>query len=115
MGDAKWPRRDLWHTYFAQLIKQRPVAYLKPLRRLLPVPAVFLEHLQDDLPFEILRRLLGNVLQRDRLAEVDLGDDAAGRLRHKLRDERLLAADKHVAADKILKLPDVTRPMVVLH
>ena len=75
MGNAKGPGRDLRHADLAQLIEQRPIADLKPLCRLLPVPAVFLEHLEDDLAFEVLGRLLGDVLEGDRLAEVDLGDD----------------------------------------
>ena len=38
-----------------------------------------------------------------------------GRFGHQLRDQRLLAADQDVAADEILKLADIARPVVVLH
>src|SRR5438067_427232 len=108
MRNAKRPRRNLRHAGLAQLVQQGPVADLKPLCRLLPVPAVFLEDLKDDLSFEVLSRLLRNVLERHRLTQVDLSDDTFWSLRHQLRDQCLLAADQHVTADEILKLPDVT-------
>ncbi len=75
MRNAEGPGRNLRHPDLAQLIEQRPVADLEPFCCLLPVPAIVLENLQDDLALEVLGRLLGDVLERDRLAEVDLGDD----------------------------------------
>src|SRR5258705_11967880 len=104
MGNAKGPGRYLRHTDLAQLIEQRPIADLKPLCGLLPVPAIFLQHLENDLAFEVLGRLLGNVLERDWLAEVDLGDDASWRLGHHLSDGRLLPSHQTVAPDEILQL-----------
>ncbi len=50
------------------------------------------------------------------LAEVDVGGDAtAGGLGHHLGDQGFLAADQDVAADEVLELADVSRPVVVLH
>ena len=39
----------------------------------------------------------------------------AGGLRHQLGDQGLFAADQDVAADEVLKLADVSGPVVVLH
>src|SRR5215470_13815974 len=79
MRNAKGPRRHLWHADLAQLIEQRAITDLEPLCCLLPVPAVFLKYLQNDLAFKILGCFLGYVLERNRLAQVDLGDDALRR------------------------------------
>src|ERR1700760_44466 len=115
MRNAYRPGWNLRHAYLAQLVEQRPVADLKPFRCLLTVPAVLLEHFEDDLALQVLGRLLGNVLERDRFAEVDLGDDAAGPLGHRFGGQRLSTANQNIAADEIFELADISRPVVVLH
>ena len=116
MRDAERPRRNLRHTNLAEFVEQGAVADLEPLGRLLTVPAIFLEYFEDDLALKILGGLLGDVLEGDGFAEVDLGGDAAAwLLGHHLGDQGLLAADEDVAADEVLKLADVSRPVIALH
>ena len=114
--EAERTRRDLRHAGFAELVEERAVADFEPFGGLLPVPAVGLEHLEDDLAFQILRRPFGDVLKRDGFAEVDVGGDAVFCLSgNEVADERLFAADEDVGADQVFELADVSRPVVPLH
>src|SRR5580658_4271348 len=112
----RWSRK-MTGIHLIQFVKQRAIAHLEPFGSLLPVPIIGAQYLEDDLALEVKRGLLGDALERERLAEVDVGDDAVAceRLRHQLSRKKFLIADEHVAADQIGELADVARPVVALH
>src|SRR5579885_108616 len=55
----------------ADLIEQRAVADAEGAGRLLAVPVMCLQDLEDDLTFEFARGLAGKFLERDRPVEID--------------------------------------------
>ena len=63
-----------WQTGVANLIEQRPIADVEGASRLLAVPVVMLQHLQNDLAFQFMDRLAGYLLQRDGPVDRDVGD-----------------------------------------
>ena len=101
-------------TGIPNLIKQGAVADIERLRRLFAVPVMRLEHFQDDLSFQFANRLARELLELDRAVEVDFSVQQAFIPGNQVTGDNILCPQNDIALDEVFKLPNISRPVVLL-
>src|SRR5581483_4448242 len=96
------------------LIQKSSIADVEGLCRLIAVPMVVVQDLQDDLAFELACRLPGELFERNRAVQTDVGREEVGLARLQVAAYGVLGAEDYVTLNYIFKLTDVSRPLILM-
>src|SRR6266446_3688764 len=98
----------------ADLVEESSVADAEGAGRLLAIPVVGLQNLQDDLALQFAGGLAGDHFQRDRPIEVQVEGGKFLLVRHQIAADDFFIAQDDVALDQVLEFANVARPVVLL-